>query len=86
MRVNARFDGTSEQQITYLSASTGLKVSEVLRESVDFYYRHVRADGGQLKHLSQLIGQGDSGKSDISANVKRYLAEDLASKFPSSKT
>nr|WP_315228150.1 hypothetical protein [uncultured Albidiferax sp.] len=81
MRVNARFEGIAEQQVTYLATSSGLKVSDVLRDSVDFYYRHVRAQTGQLKHLSRFIGQGDSGRSDISANVKKFIGEDLDTKF-----
>jgi hypothetical protein len=82
MRVNARFEGVAEQQITYLAASSGLKVSDVLRNSVDFYYRHLRTQTGQLKHLSVWIGQGDSGRSDIAANVKQFLDDDLAAKYP----
>ena len=80
MRVNARFEGVAEQQVSYLATSTGRKVSEVLRESVDFYYRHVRAGGTGLKHLSKLIGKGDSGITDVSANVKHYVSEGLAAK------
>jgi hypothetical protein len=81
MRVNARFEGVAEQQVTYLATTTGLKVSDVLRDSVDFYYRHLRGEGGQLKHFSKLIGQGNSGRSDISANVKKFLGDDLDAKF-----
>ena len=86
MRVNARFEGVAEQQVTYLAASTGLKVSDVLRDSVDFYYRHVRAQSGQLKHLSQCVGQGDSGRSDISANVKQFISDGLDAKYPASSS
>ncbi len=82
MRVNARFEGVAEQQVAYLATSTGMKVSDVLRESVDFYYRHVRGEGGQLKHLSKWIGKGNSGRSDISANVKKYVEEGLDAKYP----
>lgn len=82
MRVNARFDEVAEQQVTFLATSTGLKVSDVLRESVAFYYRHVRAGSGQLKHLSQFIGKGDSGRSDIAANVKQFTGQDLDNKYP----
>lgn len=82
MRVNARFEGAAEQQVTYLATSTGLKVSDVLRESVAFYYRHVRAGSGQLRHLSQLIGKGNSGHSDIAANVKHFIGQDLDAKYP----
>lgn len=82
MRVNARFEGVAEQQVAYLAGSTGLKVSDVLRESVAFYYRHVRGEGGSLKHLSQLVGKGDSGQSNIASNVKKYVADDLDAKYP----
>lgn len=81
MRVNARFEGVAEQQVAYLVNSTGQKVSDVLRDSVDHYYRHVRAGGGQLTHLSRLIGKGNSGQTDISANVKKYVAEGLDEKY-----
>lgn len=86
MRVNARFEGVAEQQVAYLATSTGLKVSDVLRESVDFYYRHIRGEGGQLKHLSKWIGKGDSGQSDISANVKEYVGQQLDEKYSASPT
>lgn len=82
MRVNARFEGVAEQQVTYLVTTTGLKVSDVLRDSVDFYYRHVRGGNvGGLKHFSKMIGQGHSGHSDIASNVKAYLTDGLVSKY-----
>ncbi len=84
MRVNARFEGVAEQQVEFLAAATGRKVSDVLRESVDFYYRHVRAGSGQLKHLSKWIGKGESGLADVSANVKKYLDDGVASKYAAS--
>lgn len=82
MRVNARFEGVAEQQVEYLAGSTGLKVSDVLRESVAFYYRHMRGEGGSLKHLSRLVGKGDSGQGDIASNVKKYVGDDLEAKYP----
>jgi hypothetical protein len=86
MRVNARFEGVAEEQVAYLATHTGLKVSDVLRNSVDFYYRHIRAQSGQLKHFSKWIGQGDSGHSDISANVKQFISEGLDAKYPAAST
>lgn len=80
MRVNARFEGVAEQQVSYLATSTGRKVSEVLRESVDFYYHHVRSGGTGLKHLPKLIGKGDSGLTDVSTRVKHYVAASLVAK------
>lgn len=58
MRVNGRFEGFAEHQVQYLADNTGLKVSDVLRESVDFYYRHMRGESGELKHLSKWIVKG----------------------------
>ena len=82
MRVNARFEGVAEQQVEYLAKTTGLKVSDVLRDSVAHYYQHVRgANSGGLKHFSKLIGQGRSGRTDLSVNYKQYLAESLAAKY-----
>jgi len=82
MRVNARFEGAAEQQIEYLAKTTGLKVSDVLRDSVDFYYRHMRTHSGTgLRHLGALIGQGDSGRTDISVNYKEILSEILSEKY-----
>jgi hypothetical protein len=80
MRVNARFEGIAEQQIAYLANTTGLKVSEVLRESVAIYYQQVRGGEKRLKHLSKLIGEGDSGHSDVASNVKKYLVKGLEEK------
>lgn len=84
MRVNARFEGVAEAQVTYLAETSGKKISDVLRESVDFYYQHVHQGAGQVPHLSKLIGKGHSGKSDVASNVKQYLAESLAAKHSAS--
>lgn len=82
MRVNARFEGVAEQQVEYLVKTTGLKVSAVLRESVAHYYQQVRGENsGGLRHFSKLIGQGHSGRTDLSVNYKQYLAESLAAKY-----
>ncbi len=82
MRVNARFEGVAEQQLEYLAKTTGQKVSDVLRDSVDFYYRHMRTHSGSgLRHLGALIGQGNSGRTDISVNYKEMLTEMLSEKY-----
>jgi len=80
MRVNARFEGVAEAQVTYLATNSGKKISEVLRDSVDFYYQHMHQGAGQVPHLSKLIGKGHSGKADVASNVKKYLSESLAKK------
>ena len=80
MRVNARLDDESREQIEYLTAATGMGVSQVLRESVALYYRQARASAGGAKHLLAMAGQGASGRSDIASDVKRHLAESLSAK------
>ena len=80
MRVNARLDEESREQIEYLTAATGMGVSQVLRESVALYYRQARASATGARHLLALVGKGQSGRSDIASDVKRHLAEGLASK------
>ena len=80
MRVNARLDEESREQIEYLTAATGMGVSQVLRESVALYYRQARASAGGAKHLLALAGKGSSGRSDIASDVKRYLADGWAAK------
>lgn len=80
MRVNARFDGDAEAQVTYLAEVTGMGVSEVLRTSVQHYYDLVRAQRSGLKHLGAFIGQGDSGRGDVAGSYKARLAEGWAAK------
>ncbi|HSW03427.1 ribbon-helix-helix protein, CopG family [Aquabacterium sp.] len=80
MRVNARLDEESQQQIDYLVTTTGQSVSQVVRESVGLYYAQVRAGRAGLKHLGALIGKGHSGRSDVATNYKQHLTEILEAK------
>lgn len=82
MRVNARFEGVAQKQVEYLATRLDTSVSEVLRESVDFYYRHTRAESKSMKNFSALYGKGDSGLTDISTNVKKYVTMALNDKYP----
>ncbi len=81
MRVNARLDQEAAEQVEYLVAATGEGVSHVLRESVAHYYRHVKSQKKGLVHFGPLIGKGDSGRSDIASNWKKYLGESLDEKY-----
>jgi len=80
MRVNARLDDESQQQIDYLVSHTGQSVSSVLRESVARYYAEVRASRGGLKHMAAMIGKGNSGRSDVASNYKAHVAEAIEAK------
>lgn len=84
MRVNARLDDEAQEQIDYLTRTTGLGVSHVLRESVALYYAQVRAQRAGIAHLGALIGKGDSGRSDIASDWKRHLGDSLDEKYPRS--
>lgn len=81
MRVNARFEGEYERQVEYLTRATGMGVSDVLKASVEYYYRALRAkDKPQLNNLRAFIGKLDSGRSDIAARYKEVLGEAVAAK------
>ena len=80
MRVNARLDDEAQSQINYLTQATGQSVSHVVREALARYHREVRASQGGLRHFAQLIGQGDSGRSDLATNSKQLIADSLAAK------
>ena len=80
MRVNARFEGEAEQQLSYLAEATGLGVSEVLRTSVQHYYERMRAQRAGLAHFAAFVGRGRSGRSDVAGSYKARLAEGWGAK------
>ena len=79
MRVNARLDEATQQQLEYLTQTTGHSVSDVVRESVAQYYVQVRRQRGASRFLA-MAGKGDSGRSDVASNVKVQLTEILGRK------
>jgi DNA-directed RNA polymerase specialized sigma54-like protein len=80
MRVNARFEGVSEQQVDYLVKSMGVSVSEVLRLSVDSYYRQARGQAPALRHFARHVGAHASGRSDTSARSKELVRQAIDAK------
>ena len=80
MRINARLDDEAQQQINYLTQATGASVSQVVREAVARYYTQTRAQQGGPRRLLAMIGQGDSGRSDVASNVKREFYDALVDK------
>ena len=79
MRVNARLDEATQQQLEYLTQATGHSVSHVVRESVAQYYAQMRRQRGASRFLA-MAGKGDSGRSDVASNVKAHLTQILAAK------
>ncbi len=82
MRINARLDEASEQELNYLAKVTGQSVSQVVREAVSRYCREVRTERVGLRHFAQAVGLGDSGHANIAGNVKKHYAEALQAKYP----
>ncbi|MDR0275259.1 MAG: hypothetical protein LBI48_07980 [Burkholderiaceae bacterium] len=80
MRVNARFEGEAEQQLSYLAEVTGTGVSEVLRASVQHYYDQMRAQRGGLVHFAAFVGRNRSGRDNVASNYKSLLTKDWGAK------
>jgi Arc/MetJ-type ribon-helix-helix transcriptional regulator len=77
MRINARLDDSYTQKIDYLRQATGLSLSDVVRESVERYYRQIRAEAErQRDELDDLVGafEGqDDSPTNLAAEYKRWL-------------
>ena len=80
MRVNARLDEQTSQQIDYLTRATGQSVSHVVREAIAAYHVQVRARQAIPGRFLALAGKGDSGRGDIASNVKAAYFDALMAK------
>lgn len=81
-RINARLDEESSEHLRYLIDATGKAASELVRESLALYSRHVRASRRGPVHLLALAGKGDSGHADTASNVKKVVGAYLDEKYP----
>lgn len=81
-RLNARMDPDMERKVAYLRRRTGLGTSELVRASIDHYYRAVRAGGANAKEILEASGfvGGGSGGRDLSTTYKSVLATSLRRK------
>jgi hypothetical protein len=80
MRINARLDESSQQQLEYLAQATGQSVSHVVRESLARYYTEVTTRQRPPMKFLAMVGQGHSGRDDLASNYKQVLADSLAAK------
>jgi hypothetical protein len=81
MRVNARFDEDLARRLEYLTRTTHMGVSDVLKSSVMFYYDSLKSqEAPKLTRLREWIGKSTSGRADVSESYKSSLVESLASK------
>ena len=88
MRVNARLDEATQQQLEYLMQATGQSVSHVVRESVAQYYVQVKRQQVPSRYLA-LAGQWGNKRSGAVSNpvatsndVKALYTEALRAKYP----
>ncbi|NJS35652.1 MAG: hypothetical protein HC765_03175 [Brachymonas sp.] len=83
MRITARLEPTTAQQLEYLVARMGTSTSEVLRKGIDALYKqHVKKNDTPLKHFGKHIGKYDLGDANWSVNYKAELGRILDEKFP----
>ncbi len=87
MRVNARLDPQSQQQLEYLLDATGAGISDVIKASIGHYYAHVRGTRpARLPRLREFIGRQGSGRSDVSSRTRELLTEALTEKIGAART
>ena len=68
-----------EAQVQWLrmkAAERGISVSELIRESIEFYReREDRVPGDKKMRALAAVGRFSSGRTDVSEDHDRYLAE-----------
>jgi hypothetical protein len=75
MRINARLDEKTEQQLTYIRATTKQSLTDIIKHSLSLYYQQLRSETGEgtRKLLqSDFIGCAE-GPEDLSSHYKHYL-------------
>ena len=80
-RVNARIDDSTQAQLLYLAEATGQSVSHLVREGVSRYFADVQSRNAGPRRLLSLVGQGDSGRSDIASYAKAFVTQALQEKW-----
>lgn len=80
MRVNARLDEATSQELRQLMKETGKSVTEVIRESIHRLYLQESLEArSPAETFADLIGCID-GPSDLSTNYKAALRDSLRAK------
>ena len=82
MRINARLDKSTQEQLDYLRTTTRQSVTEIVRQGLSLYYQQIKSqsEGGTRRLLeSDFIGCCE-GPEDLSSDYKRYLQQGTAEK------
>ncbi len=85
MRINARLDEQSEQDLLFIKEKTGETVTQIIKELLTKKAETLRVKhkpGSKIQALlkSDFIGCGE-GPEDGSVNYKKYVSEYLDEKF-----
>ena len=85
MRINAKLDEKSEQDLQFIQQTTGETVTQLIKEMLAeraARFRETNQPGAKLKEFldSDFIGCGE-GLADGSVNYKKYIPEYLDEKF-----
>ncbi|MEE9425162.1 MAG: hypothetical protein V3V18_09290 [Methylococcales bacterium] len=87
VRVNARFDEHTADNLMYLKGAISGTNTDILKEAVNFYADYIRNDVQRRKQA--LIDSGFiasfEGPEDMSVNYKRYIHEAIDAKYPPQK-
>lgn len=86
MRINARLDEQSEQDLQLIQQTTGETVTQIIKALLAERAEQLREKnkpGAKLKALleSDFVGCGE-GPEDGSVNYKKYVADSLDEKYP----
>jgi len=86
MRINARLDERSEENLEFIKQVTGENVTRIIKDLLEERAERLREKnrpGAKLKALleSDFIGCGE-GPEDGSVNYKKYFADYLDDKYP----
>jgi len=86
MRINARLDEQSEQDLQFIKQTTGETVTQIIKTLLEERAERLREKnrpGAKLKALldSDFVGCGE-GPEDGSINYKKYVADYLDDKYP----
>lgn len=82
-RVNARLDANRMRKLEQLASDTGLSISDVIRDAIDYYADAMQAQSGPTAYdIMQRIGfiGCAKGPKDLATNYKKYLSEGLQKK------
>ncbi|MDQ3261780.1 MAG: ribbon-helix-helix domain-containing protein [Pseudomonadota bacterium] len=82
-RVNARLDADRMHKLEQLAKTTGLSLSDVIRDAIDHYAAAKQVQNGPSAYeIMQRIGfiGCAKGPKDLSTQYKKYLTESLQKK------